>query len=370
MQISTRTFDQYTKPVLVGNGVTFTILPIIIVGLRFYARRVARLAPGIDDWCIVVALVLCTAAGVVLILAAEIGGLGQHQQLGPGGELIHTAALTTYEKCRYINEIITTLNLGLVKISILLFYRRIFAVRPFKAASAVMMTTVACWAVAFTSAMAAQCNPVPYFWESFEIDYPKNCLDVQKMYQALAWSDLALDILVLALPIPVVASLQLPWRTKIKVIDILMLGSVVLASGIARLTSFMQVVDFTNHNPEAYFKDTPYITAGPLFWLFAENAIAIIGACLPTLAPLWSRERLTQYRTGSYVRRVWPKSNSKSYDELERPYRVTIKGEHASNRHLVGLGPATSVTADDVALEDRPRNGINVQTTLFSSYVR
>lgn len=112
------------------------------------------------------------------------------------------------------------------------------------------------------------------------------------------------------------------------------------------------------------------ITAGPLFWLFAENAIAIIGACLPTLAPLWSRERLTQYRTGSYVRRVWPKSNSKSYDELERPYRVTIKGEHASNRHLVGLGPATSVTADDVALEDRPRNGINVQTTLFSSYVR
>lgn len=86
MQISTRTFDQYTKPVLVGNGVTFIILPIILVGLRFYARRVARVAIGIDDWCIVVALVnirkplvscfsmtdplqvLCTAAGVVLVL--------------------------------------------------------------------------------------------------------------------------------------------------------------------------------------------------------------------------------------------------------------------------------------------------------------
>ena len=46
------------------------------------------------------------------------------------------------------------------------------------------------------------------------------------MYQALAISDLILDILVLALPIPMVASLQLPWKTKIKVIDILLLGSV------------------------------------------------------------------------------------------------------------------------------------------------
>ncbi|KAL8919795.1 MAG: hypothetical protein Q9172_004800 [Xanthocarpia lactea] len=370
MQISRPLFDQYTKPVLVGNGVAFTVLPIIVVSLRFYARRVARVAVGIDDWCIVVALVLCTAAGVVLILAAEIGGMGQHQQLGPGGELIHTAALTNYEKCRYINEILTTLNLGVIKISILLFYRRIFVVRPFKIASAVMMAIVACWAVSFTSAMAAQCSPVPYFWESFEIDYPKKCFEVQKMYQGLAYSDLVLDVLVLALPIPVIASLQLPWRTKIKIIDILLLGSVVLASGIARVTSFMQVVTFTNNNPEAFYIDTPYLTAGPLFWIFAENAIAIIGACLPTLAPLWTRQRLKQYRSGSYFKRVWPKSSLKSYDELPGPYRVTKHGEHASNRQLVGLGPATSVTADDVALEDRPRNGINVQTTLSSNYTR
>lgn len=74
--------------------------------------------------------------------------------------------------------------------------------------------------------MAAQCSPVPYFWESFEIDYPKKCFEVQKMYQGLAYSDLVLDVLVLALPIPVIASLQLPWRTKIKIIDVLLLGSV------------------------------------------------------------------------------------------------------------------------------------------------
>ena len=89
-----------------------------------------------------------------------------------------------------------------------------------------MMALVASWAVSFTFVMVAQCSPPAYFWESFEIDYPGHCIQVQSMYKGLAYSDLILDALVLSLPIPVVASLQLPWRTKIKIIDILMLGSV------------------------------------------------------------------------------------------------------------------------------------------------
>ncbi|KAL9003413.1 MAG: hypothetical protein Q9188_003718 [Gyalolechia gomerana] len=47
--------DYYPNKVVVGNGVVFMVLPIIFVGLRFYARRVARTIIGIDDWCIVVA---------------------------------------------------------------------------------------------------------------------------------------------------------------------------------------------------------------------------------------------------------------------------------------------------------------------------
>ena len=74
--------------------------------------------------------------------------------------------------------------------------------------------------------MLAQCSPPSYFWNSFENEYPGHCIQVDKMYQGLAYSDLALDIMVLALPIPMVASLKMPWRTKIKVIDGLMLGTV------------------------------------------------------------------------------------------------------------------------------------------------
>ena len=57
MAVSEGVFAQYSKPVLVGNGVAFTILPILVVVLRFYARHISRVAAGIDDWCIVAALV-------------------------------------------------------------------------------------------------------------------------------------------------------------------------------------------------------------------------------------------------------------------------------------------------------------------------
>ena len=154
-----------------------------------------------------------------------------------------------------------------------MFYRRLFVVKPFLIASTIMIAIVAAWGIGFGSAMAGQCSPPDLFWRLFETEYIKHkCVNVQMLYQGLAISDLILDVFVLALPIPMVASLQLPWRTKIKVIDILMLGSVyvtclsdncvadkidrVLASGIARITSFYQVVAFTNEHAEEYFKDT------------------------------------------------------------------------------------------------------------------
>ena len=79
MAVPDSVFAQYGKPVLVGVGVTFIILEIIIVGLRFYARRRSRVPVGIDDWMILLALVgrqersaFQQAAPRSLILLADI----------------------------------------------------------------------------------------------------------------------------------------------------------------------------------------------------------------------------------------------------------------------------------------------------------
>jgi hypothetical protein len=49
--------SQYNSKVLVGAGSMLTVIPVFVVGLRFYARRKIRTHYGIDDWMILLALV-------------------------------------------------------------------------------------------------------------------------------------------------------------------------------------------------------------------------------------------------------------------------------------------------------------------------
>lgn len=109
-------------------------------------------------------------------------------------------------------------------------------------------------------------------------------------------------------------------------------------------------------------------SAGPLFWHFAENPIAIIGACLPTLAPLWrGNDRSTS--------KQWPRFNGPSknsdsgkYDNLEVQHQKVKISHDTSLRHLVTRGPAIDISTGDIPLDDRPESGINVEATFVTSY--
>lgn len=93
--------------------------------------------------------------------------------------------------------------------------------------------------------------------------------------------------------------------------------------------------------------------------------------CLSThISSLWSNERLSHSKAGSYIKRLLNKSNANPYSDLEDPYRITKHGEEASDRHLEALGPATSIIVDDIPLNERPGEGIQVQTTLSTTRLR
>lgn len=105
----------------------------------------------------------------------------------------------------------------------------------------------------------------------------------------------------------------------------------------------------------------PDYTGGPLFWIFAENAVAIIGACLPTLAPLWSKQQRPSKGKSFFSSRS---SHTKPYNHHEGYHEFASDPDEASVNRLVGLGTATDIQAEDIALEDRAQEGIKVQTTL------
>ncbi|KAI1479226.1 hypothetical protein F4774DRAFT_425911 [Daldinia eschscholtzii] len=277
-----RYYNPYTRPVLIDTGVLFIFIPILSVGFRFYARSLSSAKRGIDDWITIPSMVICIGLSITQVIgtfssrATTVGGLGTHQIL-VNGQLAHTEQLYVYEKTKYVCELLGTIGLWVIKLSVLLFYRRIFSVRAFRIVNNIFIGLTVSWGIAFTFTVAFQCTPVSTLWDKFETDYGPYCIKIQPSSFALAISDLILDALILVIP--------MPHRQKIAVAGMLLLGLVVVAIGITRAIIFSWVVSFTAAEPLVYFKDITWYSVGANFWHLAENVVGLLGCCLPTYGP-------------------------------------------------------------------------------------
>ena len=164
-------------------------------------------------------------------------------------------------KLRYFLEVVGTFDLGLIKISILLLYRRIFYASGNSSFQLVNNTTigvVSAWTVAFTFALAFQCNPPSLMWELFEIEAASNpsCINILQLYPGVAISDLILDIWIVVLPIPQILRLQMRVQKKIAIIGMFLLSTIFIGSGIARVVTFMETIAFIKAEPLAFLTDS------------------------------------------------------------------------------------------------------------------
>lgn len=95
--------------------------------------------------------------------------------------------------------------LAALKLSILFLYRRLFVGRAFNIASWALIGLVVTWAVAFCVCLLAQCgsNIVANFQTLG--DLKEKCIDTFAILIALAASDVAVDLVILAIPVPLVS---------------------------------------------------------------------------------------------------------------------------------------------------------------------
>ena len=111
------------------------------------------------------------------------------------------------------------LALGLVKFSVLFFYRRIFCIgnaRAFSILTIIMITVVALWTSGFFISWVFICRGDPEaYWISFASE-AAHCVDTGMLHNAYAISDFATDALILLLPIwPVYMIFPLSVRSAI-----------------------------------------------------------------------------------------------------------------------------------------------------------
>ena len=111
----------------------------------------------------------------------------------------------------YANQLVQLFAVGPTKLSVLLFYRRIFVGKIFGIVTWILMVLVAIWTIAFFFTNLLECIPVDRAWAHVVGGYPDpKCMDAVAMYLAQAYIDVILDFIILIIPIPLSKSFQNP----------------------------------------------------------------------------------------------------------------------------------------------------------------
>ncbi|KAJ6156755.1 hypothetical protein N7497_005640 [Penicillium chrysogenum] len=253
-----------------GPVIATYILAVLAVGLRFYTRlRVQGQRIAADDWMIVGALLAVTSCFALILVVSGHHGLGRHIWSVPPAEAVELMRVL------FAFVVLYVLTIPLIKLSVLLFYRRIFGM-TYPIWFCVFLTIG--YFLSGTIAFLACCRPVSYFWTQFAERSGGKCVfNFYPFYVSHAAINVATDGIILLVPIPIVWKLQMRWTQKLMLSGIFLVGGFVLIASLIRVyyITFLRASD-----------DYTWIMGKFFVWSSVEPCIGILCACLPTLHPL------------------------------------------------------------------------------------
>ncbi|KAK6953910.1 hypothetical protein Daesc_003872 [Daldinia eschscholtzii] len=232
------------------------------VFLRFHAKRLARVGISIDDWLALAALILVLALNGVFIGGAFEGAIGGHSIIK--GTLPEPSDLeNTAQKYKYIFQVIEKPAFGLIKLSLIFLWKRLFKpAKYFSAVCWVMIVITSGWSLSFFFATLFQCGTKWKFNVADVKTFRNECNSSPSMIAAFTGLDLLTDVIIMFMPVPLIWGLRMPTRKKASVTGIFILG--LLAE-----------------NPDFIGNFTLFI-----LWSVIEVNVAIIVCCIPTLTPV------------------------------------------------------------------------------------
>lgn len=134
----------------------------------------------------------------------------------------------------YVCEVLYIITIGLVKVSILLFYLRVFPLKSLHLASWTMIGYCVASTLAFLLVTIFQCHPIEYVWNK-DLKSGK-CVN----YNAAAWANAAIniqqDLLIILLPVNAMRRLQLNLKKKIGMYAMFGVGGLL----VSLITYFLQ----------------------------------------------------------------------------------------------------------------------------------
>lgn len=185
--------------------------------------------------------------------------------------------ITNLVEFYFFGEIFYVLTLGISKISICLFYLRVFPDKRFRQFTYAVMAACLGYTIAFFFATLLQCQPISYTWNKWDGLHKGTCTNVHAQSWTAAATSIALDIIVLILPLRQLARLQMGLAKKIMVMSMFSVGTFVVVVSIIRLETLIHFANSQNLTWD-------YTEAGT--WSLIEVYTSIICGCMPALRKL------------------------------------------------------------------------------------
>ena len=233
--------------------------------------------------------------------------------------------------------------IALTKISLLFFYLRIFPNPRFRLSCYLTMAWVSASGLIFLIMQVFQCVPVDYSWEGWKGTYgPHICVDVNTLVFTAAGFSIAQDVVILALPLPLLARLQVSWQSKAEVMAMFSLGIFIIITSCIRLRS---IVNFAqSSNPTWDYTDT-------MIWSGLEGAVSVIVVSLPAIRVLVTRispKIIASINTVRGSTNPRPSQSGNSTNNRQPGFRTaydsgTSSNPHGSSNQAYGTSPGRNL---------------------------
>ncbi|KAK8036124.1 hypothetical protein PG993_008738 [Apiospora rasikravindrae] len=303
-------FDPESKvPTVLGVSVFLMALATASVAARFWTRvRILRMT-GLDDWLVLFSWGLVIGHGVICCCMTNVN-LGRHV-----GFMTAKDEFIAFMKLFYSSLVVYNAALTAIKLAFLAQYHRIMTREGWTRRILIIVSClIGLWCTSQMVIVVFQCQPISGFWAPTPNTV---CVpSIPGLYISAA-GNIATDLIIFILPLPMIRGLHLPPAQKAILSIVFCLGLVTTLISLLRLQ---------------YLKVSPDITwdiADSNFCSLAEISSGIICACLPTLKPLAAQcfpKLFSTLRSQLFMRAPTPEWKPRNLKEILKDDPGSVQG--------------------------------------------
>ncbi|KAJ8130819.1 hypothetical protein O1611_g2804 [Lasiodiplodia mahajangana] len=262
-------------------------LAAISLGLRLWSRSIAGTTLAFNDYAVIIAMVIVLGVIANALYGVFIGGVGIHMSEIEATKpwiieayLKASLHILTAELVAYIMpqsflaaEFLWSGANTCVKTSILSLYTVIFPVKNFRLICYTLMGITVVYFISVVVEAFAICKPVAFSWD--KTIEGGTCPGQSAAFLGAGVMNLALDLIIWIIPMPMLFNLQLSMPKKLGVASMFSLGAVICIISLLRVLWLVNL-DLT---------DLTYGVGPGTIYSALEPILGVINACLPTIKP-------------------------------------------------------------------------------------